>query len=85
MTAILCTAIWSTWLARLRRPRNHNAWTGRNLRCAWSSSACGRQRNNPLRSYFFAAGVQFINSVIGAAALSSSKLMRNRPSGATSY
>jgi hypothetical protein len=35
--------------------------------------------------HFFAAGFQFCSSVIGAWALSSSVLIRNRPSGATSY
>ena len=35
--------------------------------------------------YFFASGFQFISSVIGAAALSSSASIRKRPSGATSY
>ena len=35
--------------------------------------------------YFFATGFQFISSVIGAVALSSSLLMRKRPSRATSY
>ena len=33
------------------------------------------------RSYFFPSGFQFISSVIGAVALSSSVLMRKRPSG----
>ena len=44
-----------------------------------------RQENNPQRErYFFASGFQFCSSVIGAAALSSSVLMRKRPLGATS-
>jgi len=42
-------------------------------------------RTYPARSDSFATGFQFISSVIGAAALSSSVLMRKRPSRATSY
>lgn len=36
------------------------------------------------RGYCFASGFQFINSVIGAAASSSTVLIRNRPSRVTS-
>src|ERR1700686_707471 len=42
-------------------------------------------RTYAARIYFFPSGFQFISSVIGAVALSSSVLMRKRPSGATSY
>ena len=42
-------------------------------------------RSDFARNYFFASGFQFCSSVIGAATLSSSVLMRKRPLGATSY
>ena len=62
-----------------------NFWADEDRKWDWVNrmSICPRHREG--ERYFFASGFQFVSSVIGTSALSSSVLMRNRPSGATSY